>query len=82
MANTGQSVADVMSTKPVVVDAGATLEAADIVLRSIFLKGIPVVDREGKLVGTISDAHLAAHRFAEVDPVRAETGSAPRGRTD
>ena len=79
MANTGQSVADVMSTKPVVLDPGASLEAADIVLRSTLLKGIPVVDREGKLVGTISDAHLAAHRFGEIDPVRAETESAPRG---
>lgn len=68
MASTGQSVADVMATDPVALDPGASLEAADIVLRSTFLKGIPVVDGQGKLVGTISDAHLAAHRFAEVDP--------------
>jgi CBS domain-containing protein len=76
------SVADVMTTDPVVLDSGASLEAADLVLRSTFIKGIPVVDGEGRLVGTISHAHLAAHRFAQVDPVPAGTGSAPSGRTD
>ena len=81
MATTGQSVADVMTTHPVVLDSGASLEAADLVLRSTFIKGIPVVDGQGKLVGTISHAHLAAHRFAQVDPTRAETGSAASGRT-
>ena len=82
MDTRGQSVADVMTTDPVVLDPGASLEAADIVLRSISLKGIPVVDGDGRLVGTISQANLAAHQFAEVDPVRADTGSAPNGRTD
>ena len=81
MASTGRSVADVMARDPVVLDFGASLEAADIVLRSTFLKGIPVVDGQGKLVGTITDAHLAAHRFAQVDPTEAETGSAPSGQT-
>jgi CBS domain-containing protein len=76
------SVADVMTTDPVVLDPAASLDAADLVLRSTFIKGIPVVDGEGRLVGTISHAHLAAHRFAEVDPTRAETGSAANGRTD
>ena len=76
------SVADVMTTDPVVLDCGASLEAADIVLRTTFIKGIPVVDGQGKLVGTISHAHLAAHRFAEVDRVRPETGSAPTTRTE
>ena len=60
---------------------GATLEAADIVLRSTFIKGIPVVDGQGRLVGTITHAHLAAHRFASVDRVRPETGSTPTART-
>ena len=63
MATKGLSVADVMTTDPVVLDSGASLEAADLVLRSTFIKGIPVVDGQGKLVGTISHAHLAAHRF-------------------
>ena len=53
MAITGRSVADVMTTDPVVLDSGASLEAADIVLRSTFIKGIPVVDGQGRLVGTI-----------------------------
>ena len=82
MDTRGKSVADVMTTDPVVLDSGATLEAADLVLRSTFIKGIPVVDDEGRLVGTISDAHLAAHRFAEVDRFRPETGSARTEQTD
>jgi CBS domain-containing protein len=82
MATAGPSVADVMTTDPVVLDSGASLEAADLVLRSTFIKGIPVVDGQGRLVGTIGHAHLAAHRFAEVDPNRAETGSAASVRTD
>jgi CBS domain-containing protein len=82
MAITGRSVADVMTTHPVVLDSGASLEAADLMLRSTFIKGIPVVDGQGKLVGTITHADLAAHRFAVVDPTRADTGSAVNGRTD
>ena len=76
MARTRQSVADVMATDPVALDSAATLEAADTVLRRTLLRGIPVVDGDGRLVGTITDAHLAAHRFAEDDPSEAETGSA------
>jgi len=67
MDTRGQSVADVMTTDPVVLDPGASLEAADLVLRSTIINGIPVVDGDGKLVGTISHANLAAHRFAEVE---------------
>jgi CBS domain-containing protein len=81
MDNRRPSVADVMATDPVVLDSGASLEAADIVLRSTFIRGIPVVDGQGKLVGTISDAHLAVHRFAEVELTEAETGSPRTGRT-
>lgn len=68
MDTRGQSVADVMTTDPVVLDPGASLEAADHVLRSTIINGIPVVDGDGKLVGTISHANLAAHRFAKVGP--------------
>ena len=82
MATTGRSVADVMTTDPVVIDSGASLEVADIVLRTSFNRGIPVVDGEGRLVGTIGDAHLATHRFAEDDPTRAETRSAASGQAD
>ena len=82
MDTKGLSVADVMTTHPVVIDSGATIEAADLMLRSTFIKGIPVVDREGKLVGTISHAHLAAHRFSKVDRAGPETGSTPTEQTD
>jgi CBS domain-containing protein len=78
MAIRGQSVADVMTIDPVVIDSGASLEAADLVLRSTFIKGIPVVDGQGRLVGTISHAQLAAYRFTALDP----TGSAATARTD
>ena len=82
MATKELSVADVMTTDPVVLESGATLEAADLVLRSTFIKGIPVVDGQGRLVGTIAHAHLAAHRFAESDRVRPETGSTPTAQTE
>ena len=82
MDTKGLLVADVMTTDPVVLDSGASLEAADLVLRSTFIKGIPVVNGQGKLVGTISHAHLAAHRFSEVGRARPEIGSAPTERTD
>ena len=49
MDTKGQSVADVMTTDPVVLASGASLEAADLALRSTFIKGIPVVDDRGKL---------------------------------
>jgi CBS domain-containing protein len=71
-----------MTTDPVVIESGASLETADLVLRSTFIKGIPVVDDQGRLVGTISHAHLAAHRFAEVDRNRAEIESVPAERTE
>ena len=76
MATKGLTVGDVMATDPVVLDPRASLEAVDILLRSTFLKGIPVVDGQGRLVGTICDAHLAAHRFAQVEPIGGQTGTA------
>ncbi len=69
----GQSVADVMATNPVVLDPAASLETADLVLRSTFIEGIPVIDGHGRLVGVISQVDLAAHRFGAVDPGRSET---------
>ena len=46
MDTKGQSVADVMTTDPVVLASGASLEAADLALRSTFIKGIPLAGRE------------------------------------
>ena len=82
MATRGLTVGDVMATDPVVLDPRASLEAVDILLRSTFIKGIPVVDGQGRLVGTITDAHLAEHRFVVRDPGRAEYRSAPSARTE
>jgi len=57
-------VADVMSVDPVVVSVDASLEEADVVLCSTYIRGIPVVDHSGALVGVLSHAHLAKYRFA------------------
>jgi CBS domain-containing protein len=62
-------VADVMATDPIVVSADATLQEADVIIRSAFVIGLPVVDREGRLVGVIGHAHLAAHRYGRSTPV-------------
>ena len=66
--DTQLSVLDVMTTEPIVVDVEASLEEADLVLRSTFIRGLPVVDGEGRLVGIISQADLAAFRFARAHP--------------
>ena len=58
-------VADVMSVDPVVVKVDASLAEADVVLRSTYITGIPVVDRKGALVGVLSHAHLAEYRYAQ-----------------
>ena len=63
MGNTELLVADVMTSDPPVVAEGASLEEADIVLRSTYVMGVPVVDRNGALVGVITHANLAAYRF-------------------
>ena len=78
MATKPASVADVMKTDPVVINVAASLEEADVVLRSTFVTGVPIVDEDGRLVGTISHAHLAAFRFAHPRPSsNAPTGSEP-----
>jgi CBS-domain-containing membrane protein len=61
-------VADVMSVDPVVVNVDASLAEADVVLRSTYIRGIPVVDRNGALVGVLSHAQLAEYRFAHQGP--------------
>jgi Mg/Co/Ni transporter MgtE len=57
-------VADVMAAVPIVVHVDASLEEADGMIRSTYLKFIPVVDGDGALVGVIRDADLVAFRFA------------------
>lgn len=69
-------VGDVMSLDPIVVHVDASLDEADLVLRSTFITGLPVVDANGTLVGMISHAHLAVHRFGPSVPDLA--GLAPR----
>ena len=59
-------VADVMTTRPVVLTVDASLEEADLVLRSTIITGLPVVDGDGALVGVVSHANLVAYRFAHL----------------
>lgn len=61
-------VKDVMTIDVTVVAVDATIEEADMAVRSTFVKGLPVVDGRGVLVGVISHADLAAHRFADPKP--------------
>jgi CBS domain-containing protein len=61
-------VADVMTTRPSVLAVDASLEEADLVLRSTIITGLPVVDADGALLGIVTHADLAAYRFAHVGP--------------
>lgn len=54
------TVADVMTFDPVVVEVEATLEAAEELLESYRISGLPVVDATGRLVGVISQSDLLA----------------------
>jgi predicted transcriptional regulator len=65
MATRTKSVADVMTSNPIVVSVDASLEEADQLLRSTFIMGLPVVDGSGTLVGVISHTDLTAYRFVE-----------------
>ena len=66
-------VADVMTTRPRVVKLDASLAEADLVLRSTIITGLPVVDRDGALVGVITHADLTAYRFAHLRPATEAT---------
>ena len=56
------SVADLMTIEPIVIQAHATLAAAEEMMREFHVSGLPVVDMDGRLVGVISQTdflHLA-----------------------
>ena len=55
--------ADVMTVDPIVVSLDATLEEADLIIRSTYVTGLPVVDGDGVLVGVIGHANMASHQF-------------------
>lgn len=52
------TVADLMTIDPVVVQADASLDEAEELLRSYRIHGLPVVDDRGALVGVISQTDL------------------------
>jgi CBS domain-containing protein len=53
-------VADVMTLDPIVIRADATLERAMEVMRTSDVRGLPVVDDGGSLIGVISQTDLVA----------------------
>jgi CBS domain-containing protein len=70
-------VVDVMTTRPIVLTVDSSLEEADLVLRSTFIRGVPVVDRDGVLVGVVSHADLVAYRFAHLGTSDETTRTGP-----
>ncbi len=76
MNKTMHRVADVMTIDPIVLEAGASLEDADVLLRSSFVTGLPVVDGAGMLVGVIAQTDLVAYRFAKWAPRSTEAARA------
>jgi len=66
-------VADVMTTRSVVLTIDASLEDADLALRSAPITGLPVVDGDGALVGVVTNADLVAYRFAHPRPLAEPT---------
>ena len=76
------SVAHVMTAEVTVVGVDSTLEEADLVLRSTFITGVPVVDDHGALVGVITHADIVAYRFPDRKPDSSNTGWAPNRRGD
>lgn len=82
MGSKQPSVSDVMTGEMTVVGADATLEEADLVLRSTFITGVPVVDHHGVLVGVITHADIVAYRFADRKPDSSNPGWTPDRRGD
>jgi CBS domain-containing protein len=82
MTSKNPSVTDVMTTRPLVFRVDASLEEVDIVLRSTIITGLPVVDRDGSLVGVVTHADLTAYRFAHpshpVEAAQAEPAPAKK----
>jgi CBS domain-containing protein len=62
------AVADLMTIDPITIRVDDTLEAAEDLLRSYRISGLPVTDEEGRLVGVISQTDLL---FLDTPPVRA-----------
>jgi CBS domain-containing protein len=82
MGSKQPSVSEVMTAELTVVGADATLEEADLVLRSTFITGVPVVDDHGALVGVITHADIVAYRFADRKPDSSNTGWTPDRQGD
>ncbi len=68
MGNKQLLVADLMTIDATVIRVDASVEEADLLVRSTVITGVPVVDDKGALVGVISHADLAGYRFARPSP--------------
>ena len=68
---------DIMSTPAVTVTAGAPVSKAVHILSTRGFSALPVVDRDGTLVGVVSEADVIQNRFvAPVAPLGAGSGAA------
>jgi CBS domain-containing protein len=62
------AVADLMTIDPITIRFDETIDAAEELLRSYRISGLPVVDEGGRLVGVVSQTDLL---FLDTPPVRA-----------
>lgn len=69
-------VADLMSLDPVAVEATASIEEAETLLREHRITGLPVVDEDERLVGVISQTDLL---YLAIPSVRALIHHKDRG---
>jgi CBS domain-containing protein len=59
------TVADVMTPRPVVLDAGLSVRTAALILFHADVSGAPVIDADGSLIGVLSEEDLLAKEATE-----------------
>jgi CBS domain-containing protein len=73
-------VADVMTRNPLVVDEETSVRTAALLLHHGGITGLPVVDREGTLVGVLSEADLMPHVASQRSSIGRKAGAERRRR--
>jgi CBS domain-containing protein len=73
-------VADVMTRSPLVVDEETSVRTAALLLHHGGITGLPVVDRQGTLVGVLSEADLMPHVASQRASIGRKAGAERRRR--